>query len=317
MREAMAVLLDHAGSSRAIAFIKRSEPGHVGTDSVYCWHEGEFVWKVAVAESVMYPLTSEWVRVFSPSRLAVLQDAAGNDDLALTASSQESFPGFIQRLDGTTGFVKGTFLNAGHVRAIQIADLDGDGRGEVLTGGTSNAYNQGVLLVLDPDSMNGQSPSNGAYVPSIAGICSPREYLLFPRSLWMERVPGKTLRSVVNGVVVNVMHREILVTVDECVPPVTPGSPVTLTYVLDFALNVRSILLSDQIKQVLAGLVAAGSIPHIPSALDLEGLKGRVQYWNGTSFEVRNAAPDAAKRPEPPPGSQGQIRNEPSDSRHF
>ena len=45
----------------------------------------------------------------------------------------------------------------GHQTSLQTADLDGDGRSEIYLGGVSQARQQGTLVVLDPDQMEGAS----------------------------------------------------------------------------------------------------------------------------------------------------------------
>jgi predicted Ser/Thr protein kinase len=51
------------------------------------------------------------------------------------------------------------YVHEGHLAGARLWDVDKDGYEEVAVGGTSNIYNCPVLVVLDPDTFGGASPS--------------------------------------------------------------------------------------------------------------------------------------------------------------
>jgi hypothetical protein len=65
-----------------------------------------------------------------------------------------------------------------------LADLDGEGREEIIASGISNGYRQATLIVLDSDKVFGASTE--AVRPEVqlhgVGVAQERARLLFPRS---------------------------------------------------------------------------------------------------------------------------------------
>lgn len=62
----------------------------------------------------------------------------------------------------------------GHPSALQITDLDGDGANEFFLGGVNQARQQGTLVVLDPEHMEGASEGTGPEVPAPGLSTRPR-----------------------------------------------------------------------------------------------------------------------------------------------
>jgi hypothetical protein len=76
------------------------------------------------------------------------------------------------------------YWHSGHLEHLTLADLDGDGREEIVATGISNGYHQATLIVLDPDRASGASTE--AARPELQihglGVAQERLRLLFPRS---------------------------------------------------------------------------------------------------------------------------------------
>ena len=76
------------------------------------------------------------------------------------------------------------YWHSGHLDYLTLADLDGDGREEIVAPGISNGYRQATLVVLDPDRVFGASTELAR--PEIQlhgmGVAGERLRLLFPRS---------------------------------------------------------------------------------------------------------------------------------------
>jgi len=93
------------------------------------------------------------------------------------------YPHQIAILD-SNGKMISEYWHSGHLFHLTLADLDGDGREEIIASGISNGYRQATLIVLDPDRVYGASTE--AARPEIQihgmGVAAERLRLLFPRS---------------------------------------------------------------------------------------------------------------------------------------
>jgi hypothetical protein len=76
------------------------------------------------------------------------------------------------------------YWHSGHLDYLTLADLDGDGRQEIIAPGISNGYRQATLIVLDPDRLSGASTEAARPEIQLHGMGVPQERirLLFPRS---------------------------------------------------------------------------------------------------------------------------------------
>ena len=108
-------------------------------------------------------------------------DADGRVE-AYVSALQDFYPSVIMKIDVTTGTVLDTYHHSGALRTLMNQDLDGDGRHEILAGGTNNAFDQAVLVVLDARHIGGYGPSQGDYQPGTGPTGHEKVYLRMPRS---------------------------------------------------------------------------------------------------------------------------------------
>jgi len=97
-----------------------------------------------------------------------------------------SGPSQIAVLD-SNGKTLSEYWHSGGLRDMALADLDGDGRNEIIATGNAHGYDaQATLVVLDPDRVSGASKEAqpDPYLSEIhgLGIAQERLRLLFPRS---------------------------------------------------------------------------------------------------------------------------------------
>jgi hypothetical protein len=93
------------------------------------------------------------------------------------------WPNQIAVLD-SNGKTISEYWHSGHLDHLTLADLDGDGREEIVATGIANGYHQATLVVLDPDRLFGASTE--AARPELQihgmGVAEERLRLLFARS---------------------------------------------------------------------------------------------------------------------------------------
>ncbi len=81
--------------------------------------------------------------------------------LLVATVSVLSFASQVALLDDK-GRIQRQYWHAGHLHPMLLADSDGDGRQELWTGGIHNPSGHAVVVVLDPDLMEGASPESVA-----------------------------------------------------------------------------------------------------------------------------------------------------------
>jgi hypothetical protein len=93
------------------------------------------------------------------------------------------YPDQIAIVD-SSGKTRSEYWHSGHLGHVALADLDGDGRQEIVATGISNGYHEATLVVLDPDRVFGASAEAARPEIQIHGMGAAEERLrlLFPRS---------------------------------------------------------------------------------------------------------------------------------------
>jgi hypothetical protein len=77
----------------------------------------------------------------------------------------------------------GEYWHSGQLNDYVMADLDGDGRKEIILAGVNNEYEKGCVLVFSPDRIEGGSPQlKEEFICRDLKPGSERYYLLFPRT---------------------------------------------------------------------------------------------------------------------------------------
>ena len=115
----------------------------------------------------------------------------------------------------SNGKLLSEYWHSGALSSMVLADLDGDGREEIVTTGINNGYLQATLVVLDPDRVFGASAEvRPAFQIHGMGVAQERLRLLFPRSDL-----NKVLFTFNGAMKPTVEHGSIRLTVEECMLP--------------------------------------------------------------------------------------------------
>jgi hypothetical protein len=112
--------------------------------------------------------------------------------IAVSAHHFEWWPSLVTVFDGSFSR-SGTFVNAGWIEG-----LDWISRDRLLIAGFSNAYDGGMLAVLDPDALDGQSPvaPGSSFACTSCGPNTAVRYVVLPRSE-VNRASGSPFNRVV------------------------------------------------------------------------------------------------------------------------
>lgn len=124
------------------------------------------------------------------------------------------WPNQIALLD-SDGKVLSEYWHSGRLDYMTLADLDGDGREEIVASGTNNGYLQATVVVLDPDRVFGASTEvRPQFQIHGMGAAQERHRWLFPRS-----DINKTFFSYNVAFDLSVNNGIIRLSVEECVVP--------------------------------------------------------------------------------------------------
>ena len=129
-------------------------------------------------------------------------DGDGNREIMVIAFQRPDWPTQLVLLDAG-GKPLGEYWHSGQLNDYAIADLDHDGRQEIILAGLNNEYRTGCLLVFSPGRIEGGSPQRkDEFICRDLKPGSEIYYVLFPRTdvdLTMGPVEAVGRLSVVSG----------------------------------------------------------------------------------------------------------------------
>jgi hypothetical protein len=169
--------------------------------------------------------------VFLTTALGLLKATSKSPARIVVANVDPWWPSQVAILD-THGKTMSEYWHSGHLGDMMLADLDGDGREEIIATGVSNGYDhQATLVVLDPDRVSGASTEVRPEF-QIHGMGGAQEKLrlLFPRSDF-NRAALFTYNDAIGP---EVQNGKLRLTVQEC--PAPKGCPVRYEFDRNFHL---------------------------------------------------------------------------------
>ena len=155
------------------------------SSTLFCYSDrGKEKWRWTPGRTL--PELADSPATFKTVALGVLKATDKRPRRIAVANSHDpslSLPGQIAILDAN-GKTISEYWHSGSLAYITLADLDGDGREEIIATGTSNGYDhQATLVVLDPDRVFGASTEvRPEFQIHGMGVAQERLRLLFPRS---------------------------------------------------------------------------------------------------------------------------------------
>ena len=165
---------------------------------------------------------------------------AGPRRIVVSSRNEPFYPHQIAIVD-SNGKTVSEYWHTGILFHTAIADLDGDGKQEIVASGISNGYRQATLIALDPDHASGASTESARPEVQIHGMDLPHERfrLLFPRSDL-----NQTLSIYNVGQDITIDQGRIRVLIREC----TIIPRCFILYEFDKNLQLRSVMPDDQFR---------------------------------------------------------------------
>jgi hypothetical protein len=178
--------------------------------------------------------------------------------IVVSSSHVPFYPNQIAILDAN-GKMTSEYWHSGHLIHLTLADLDGDGREEIIATGISNGYHAATLVVLDPDRVFGASTEAARPEIQIHGmsVAQERVRLLFHRSDL-----NKVLETYNIGQEATVERGRIRFSVLEC--SMHPGC--LIWYEFDRNFHLVSVEADDHFRSAHTEFYRNGKGPHHFSA---------------------------------------------------
>jgi hypothetical protein len=279
---------DLEGKGRtSVLFVYSSAANPLHSSTLICYSDnGEEKWRWTPGRDL--PELGGSPPTFKTFAFDVLKATDKSSPRILVSSAHDTWwQNQIALLDAN-GKVISEYWHSGRLDSITLADLDGDGKEEIIAAGVNNGYHQATLVVLDADRVFGASTEARADF-QIHGMGAPQEKLrlLFPRSDLNQALFAYNLA--VNPLVEN---GSIRVTVRECIAP--PGCLVW--YEFDKDIRLTNVYAGPEFRSAHGQFYQRGTKAHSLSSVE-EARFGRVRCLVGCKAEfvaIRDQATQTA-----------------------
>jgi hypothetical protein len=257
--------------------------------SLACFdHRGRMRWRYLCDRSLTCGERT-YAADFRP-RGFVVENLDSDEDLEILAIflHRPSWPTQLAVLD-TEGRLTGEFWNAGHLADLLVADVDRDGRRELVVAGNNNESRKGFLAVFDPADVSGGSPAGGEFDCEGVGPGSEKAYVLFPRTdVDLRDYPFEAIQRIemaADGRLVAMAN------VSGLLFEMGPG------------LELRDIIFSHAFIQKHDAALAEGRVTSRLDGAYKDALMTGLRYWDGEKWTDRPAMNERASEAASPAAS--------------
>jgi hypothetical protein len=215
-------------------------------------------------------------------------DGDGGLDVLVAANHELFFPSLLVRLDAREGKESASYVHIGHLLGVLCADTDADGREEVVTFGTNNAFNMAAIAVFEPESIGGHSPLTPEYALDSVRPGTECQYLLIPRTIVGASFADKARRNAVSHIVA--LAGQGLIRADIMDVGYHLGDPDQVL-VSSYAYFGKDLVFAgfsagDDFDLLAEQLLAQGKIVRKPDKAYFEEWGKSLRYWNGETWEA-------------------------------
>jgi hypothetical protein len=221
-------------------------------DSLICFSErGKEKWRFSVGRSIA-DRSGPYSRNYRISSFLVAKVRPDDAPQILVSSHHVSgHPNQFVVL-GHDGRLLGEYWHSGRLPELNVADLDGDGRPEILLAGTDAGYRQATLVALDSERVFGAAVEPPGDLHQLQGLPPAQEKArtLFP-SVRGNHAPGESNRvtrmTSRDGIVEVVVHAR-----NDC-------ADCEVVYTFGGNLRLRSVRISEALRSIQVEMLRKGS----------------------------------------------------------
>jgi len=266
--------LDGDGRKEMLFVLKPTDYYEAG-DKVLCFsHEGKVEWEFTPGGVVTNAGGIRMVPPYYTSCLQVVSGKSPGETRIVVSSNHYMYdPDQVAILE-TGGRILGEYWHPGYLLYMSQADLDKDGKVEVLLAGVNNGNHEATLVVLDPLQVSGRVTPTALEDPSfrLTGMAPAMEkaVVFFPRSCVSKGQPYNRVQALA------INQDRVRLSVNEGVAAFHDPS---LNYELDFGLDSVSVVIGegDSYYGLHRDLELKGEIDHVFSEMELSRLKRHVK----------------------------------------
>jgi hypothetical protein len=220
-----------------------------------------------------------------------VRSAGGKYSVAVAAHHFEWWPSVVTILDDALN-PHGTFVNAGWIERLHWVSPD-----RLVIAGMSNAFDGGLIALLDANALDGQSPAphGSAFDCTSCGPGGPVRYIVMPRSE-INRVTGSPFNRVVL-----IVNRDALLARTIEAPISAGGAAADALYEFTTSLDLVRVSYSDRYWELHRDLEAAGKITHTREQCPERNGPREIRVWEpesgwATVPTASSAAPSSQAR---------------------
>jgi hypothetical protein len=203
-------------------------------------------------------------------------DGDGSLETMVIGYQRPDWPTQLVLLD-TRGKIRGEYWNSGQLNDYVFADLDKDGRREIVLAGLNNEYEKGCVVVFSGGRLDGRSPqSKDEFICRDLNPGSETYYLLFP--LTDVEIAESVFESV--GKISLLSGEKIQ----------TEMLHSGIFYNLDYQLTVTGVTLSHSFRQLHNEAVKAGLVSSVLDDQYSRDLEKGFLYYDGRGW-IPNPVP--------------------------
>ena len=196
----------------------------------------------------------------------------------LLLSSTNFFPSVIEQINPITGKPRTRYLHSGHIRRMRLVDNFKNEEYRIVFSGVNNAYHRAVVGVLDPENLNGQSPSFGRHKSQAIEIAKHSYYIKLPHSKIRNYLPVITNLNIADGFI-EYHNGYAFSVIDFELEPNNIDNLYHLVFSFDRELRPIGIGTSNVMNMVLQNLIDAGILQERFTPEYKQELMDEIRYY--------------------------------------
>jgi hypothetical protein len=257
--------IDKDGHSEVL-FVPHPDPTN-NSRRLYCFdYRGKIRWNFEGGREIIFGTKSYSWDYFAAIETHDIDDD-GRQEIFVLSDSLVDFPSHLAILSADKTIL-GEYWQSGRITDLALADLDGDGRQELLVGGVDEERYKAFVAVFDPLNLRGSSPNTGRYKSPTLLAGTEKAYILLP---WTDIDPGNDRHVVLSRIrILNNGRIELMTFGTKVLYELDPKTLACLDVTFSNAFEVK------RREYVRAGRVS-GSIDEAYR----ENLKKGLLYWTG------------------------------------
>jgi hypothetical protein len=264
-----------------------------GNKDALCLYDqyGETIWAYKFGFDGLKKGEEQFANNFPSPFISGIEEINHRETIIGFSQQMPYYPTAIIQIDLESGKRVGDILwHNGGVIAAKTADIDKDGKKEIIASAINNELGRGVIFSIDLDKLKGQAPEGKLKTSQTLNIAEFNNYILLPKPDYFAYYFSKYFTPV--GLNVDTEKNEITTAM------VRHGElknvPLAVNFIFNLNFEPMGIVFKDRYIHERDKLVIDGELQ--PPFTDTDEyrriLLNQIEYWNGEKFVKFNAGPE-------------------------